>query len=92
MLATLLRMAALPARAREMRDNATTAATNAAITAGLLVVAGVLGGIGMLCLSYAGLILLEREMDPASAWGIIGGIYATVAGALVYFAATRRRS
>lgn len=72
--------------ARGLRASATDAATRAGLIAG----AGVAGGIGLLCLSYAGLTLLQREMDPAAAWAIVGGCYAAAGGGL-YFAATRRR-
>ncbi|HYD04179.1 MAG TPA: phage holin family protein [Reyranella sp.] len=86
MIAQFLRLAALPAMARELRDSAADAATRA----GLVAAAGVVGAIGLLCLSYAGLTLLQREMDPAAAWAIVGGVYAAAGGGL-YFAATRRR-
>jgi hypothetical protein len=86
LIAQLLRLAALPVMARNLRDSATDAATRA----GLVAAAGVVGAIGLLCFTYAGLTLLQREMDPAAAWAIVGGIYA-VAGGGLYFAATRRR-
>jgi hypothetical protein len=65
-------------------------ATDAAMRAGLVAGAGIAGAIGLLCFSYAGLTLLQREMDPAAAWAIIGGGYA-LGGIGLYFAATRRR-
>ena len=46
--------------------------------------------VGVLCFTYAGATLLQRHLDPAEAWGIVGGLYA-VAGLGLYLAATRRR-
>jgi hypothetical protein len=86
LIASLIRLAALPAMARGLRDSAADAATRA----GLTFAAGIVGGIGVLCLSYAGLTVLQREMDPAAAWAVVGGLYGAVGGGL-YFAATRRR-
>jgi hypothetical protein len=86
LIESLLRLAALPRMARGLRATAADAATRA----GLAVGACIAGGIGVLCLSYAGLTLLQREMDPAAAWAILGGCYA-LAGGMLYFAATRRR-
>jgi len=82
----LLRLAALPAMARGLRETA----ANAASRAGLVAAAGLAGAIALLCLSYAGLTVLAREIDPAAAWAIVGGLYA-LAGAVLYLAATRRR-
>jgi hypothetical protein len=86
LIESLIRLAALPAMARGLRATA----ADAAARAGMAVGAGIAGGIGVLCLSYAGLTLLQREMDPAAAWAIVGGCYAAAGGGL-YFAATRRR-
>jgi hypothetical protein len=72
--------------ARGLRNTASDAATRA----GLAFAAGIAGGVGTLCFSYAGLMLLERKMDPEAAWAIVGGLYAAAGGGL-YFAATRRR-
>lgn len=72
--------------ARDLRHSAADAAVRAGLAAG----ACITSGIGLLCLSYAGLTLLQREMDPAAAWAIVGGVYAGIGG-LLYFAATRRR-
>lgn len=90
MITHLLRLAALPAMARDLRDSVRESATEAATRAGLVAAAGMIGAVGVLCLSYAGLTLLQREMDPAAAWAIVGGLYAAAGGGL-YFAATRRR-
>lgn len=86
LIEALIRVAALPAIARGLRNTAVDAATRT----GLTFAAGVVGGIGVLCLSYAGLTLLQREMDPAAAWAIVGGLYGAAGGGL-YLAATRRR-
>ena len=86
LIESLLRLAALPAMARNLRATAADAATRA----GLAAAAGVAAAIGLLCLSYALVTLLAREMDPAAAWAILGGLYVLVGGGL-YFAATRRR-
>ena len=86
LIESLLKLAALPAMARGLRATAADTATRA----GLIAAAGVAGAIGLLCLSYALLTLLAREIDPAAAWAIIGGLYA-VAGGGLYLAATRRR-
>ena len=72
--------------ARGLRDSAADAATRAGPT----FAAGIVGGVGLLCLSFAGLTLLQREMDPAAAWAIVGGLYAAAGGGL-YLAAIRRR-
>jgi hypothetical protein len=86
LIESLLRLAALPAMARSLRATAADAATRA----GLAAAAGVAAAIALLCLSYALGTLLAREMDPAAAWAIVGGLYA-LTGAILYFAATRRR-
>jgi hypothetical protein len=86
LIASLLRLAALPAMARGLRASA----TDVAIRTGFAFAAGLAGAVALLCLSYAGLTLLQREIDPAAAWAIVGACYAAVGGGL-YFAATRRR-
>ena len=50
---------------------------------------GVAIAVGALCLSYAALVLLARNMDPAGAWAIVGAFWGLVG--LIYFAATSRR-
>ncbi len=57
----------------------------------LLAVAAFAGGVfALLCFTRAAFTLLEREIDPAGAWAIIGGFYA-VLGIALYLVATRRR-
>ena len=51
--------------------------------------AGAAIAVGALCLSYAALVLLARNMDPAGAWAIVGAFWGLVG--LIYFAATSRR-
>ena len=86
LIESLIRLVALPSMARSLRNTAADAASRA----GLTFAAGIVSGVGVLCLSYAGLTLLQREMDPAAAWAIVGGVYA-IAGGGLYLAATRRR-
>jgi hypothetical protein len=86
MIAPLLKIAAVPAMARAARASAAEAATRA----GLLGAAGLAGAVGLFCFSRSSLTLMERHMDPAEAWAVLGGVYGVLGGAL-YFAATRRR-
>ena len=86
MIAPLLRLAVASAAARTMRNAAGDLALRLALTVGAVFA----GAIGVLCFSYAGLTILQRHLDPAEAWGIMGGLYA-VAGLGLYLAATRRR-
>ena len=86
MIAPLRRLAAASAAARTMRN----AAGDIALRLALTLAAVIAGAIGVMCFSYAGLTILQRHLDPAEAWGIMGGLYA-VAGLGLYLAATRRR-
>jgi len=45
----------------------------------------------LFCFSRASLMVLERHMDPAEAWALLGGVYAGVAGVLYFYATNRRR-
>jgi hypothetical protein len=81
-----LRITSTALAARGLREAAAAAGRRALLTAG----AGVGGGIALFCFSNTALTLLERRMDPAEAWSIVGGAYGLAAGAL-YFAATKRR-
>ena len=51
----------------------------------------VAGAVGLGCFTYASVTLLERQLDPAAAWSLVGLAYA-VGGLILYFAATRRRT
>ena len=82
----LVRLLALPAMARAARATAADAAQRVALGTA----AGLAGLAGLFCFTNASLGLLERRMDPAEAWSLVGGFYA-LAGGLLYFAATRRR-
>jgi hypothetical protein len=87
MIAPLLRLAVASAAARTMRNAAADIALRLMLSLGAVLA----GAIGVLCFSYAGLTLLERQLDPAAAWAIMGGLYA-VAGLVLYLVATRRRT
>jgi hypothetical protein len=86
MIGSLLKLAAVPAMARAARASAADAATRA----GIIAAAGLSGAIGLFCFSRSSLTLMERHMDPAEAWAVLGGVYSVVGGAL-YFVATKRR-
>lgn len=86
MIAPLLRLAIASAAARTMRNAAADVALRLVLAVGAVLAAAV----GVLCFSYAGLTVLQRHLDPAASWGIVGGLYA-VAGVVLYLAATRRR-
>jgi hypothetical protein len=82
----LVRILALPAMMRAARASAADTAQRAALGAA----ASLAGLVGLFCFTNASLTLLERRMDPAEAWSVVGGFYAVVGG-LLYFASTRRR-
>jgi hypothetical protein len=86
LIGPLLRLAVASAGARTIRN----AAADMALRLVLTLAAVLAGAIGVLCFSYAGLTILQRHLDPAEAWGIMGGLYA-VTGLVLYLAATRRR-
>ena len=86
MIAPLLRLAATTMAGQALR-NAAADATNRLM---LILGAGVAGAAAVFCLSRAAVTLLERHMDPAEAWAVLGGFYG-VLGGVSYFAATRRR-
>ena len=86
MIAPLLRLAVASAAARTMRNAAADVALRLMLTLGAVLA----GAVGVLCFSYAGLTILQRHLDPAGAWAIMGGLYA-VAGLALYLVATRRR-
>ena len=85
-IAPLLRLAVASAAARTMRH----AAVDVALRLMLILSAAIAGAVGVLCFTYAGLTILQRHLDPAEAWGIVGGLYG-LAGVALYLAATRRR-
>ncbi|HEY6980261.1 hypothetical protein [Reyranella sp.] len=86
MIGPLLRLATTTLAARSLRDAAADAVTRA-----VLALAAIVGGIiALLCFTQAALTVLERQVDPAEAWAIVGAFYAVLGGAL-YLAASRRR-
>jgi len=86
MIGPLLRLAAASAAVRTIRDAAADATNRLLLTVG----AGVGGAVAVFCFSHAAVTLMERQMDPAEAWAILGAFYGVAGGAL-YLAATRRR-
>ncbi|HSI01440.1 MAG TPA: hypothetical protein VLA02_12630 [Reyranella sp.] len=86
MIGPLLKLATLPAMARVAKKSAAETATRA----GVIALAGLSGAVGLFCFSRASLTVMERYMDPAEAWAVLGGIYGVLGGVL-YFAATKRR-
>jgi hypothetical protein len=87
MIGPLLRVAATSVAARTLRGAAAEARSRLLLT--LAAGAGALAAT--LCFSRAALTLLERHMDPAEAWAVIGGFYGVVGGIFYCFAASRRR-
>ena len=87
MIAPLLRVAAATAAGRAIKEAAAEASHRVALTAG----AGIAGAVGVFCFSRAALTLMERHMDPAEAWAVVGSFYG-VLGGFFYLAASRRRS
>ena len=85
MIGPLLRVAASAAAARTLRSAAHDAAMRTLLTLG----AGAAVAVGALCLTCAAFILLERSVDPAGAWAILGAVWGTAG--LFYFAVTSRR-
>ena len=86
LIGPFLRLAAASAAGRAVKSAATEASTRLLLTMG----AGLAGAVGLFCFSTAVLTLLERTLDPAQAWAILGCFY-SIAGIALYFAATRRR-
>jgi len=86
MIGPLLKIAASSVAARTLRNAVTDA-----VGRGLLILGAGPGAlIAVFCFSQAALTLLERHMDPAEAWAVIGTFYGVVGG-ILYFAANRRR-
>lgn len=86
MIAPLLKIATTALAANGLRETVADAANRALLT----VAAGLGGAVALFCFSNSALTLLERRLDPAESWAILGGFYAVAGGAL-YFAATKRR-
>ena len=87
MIGPLLKLAALPAMARAAKQSASETAMSAAFGS----LAALSAAIGLFCFSRSSLTLMERHMDPAEAWAVLGSVYGMLGGVLYYFAATKRR-
>ena len=85
MIGPLLRVAASAVAARSLRGAAHDAATRTLLTLG----AGIALTVSALCLTGAAFLVLERTIDPAGAWAIVGAFWALVG--LLYFAFTAAR-
>ena len=86
MIDSLVKLVALPAMVRTVRASARDAAARSAFG-----VAAVVAGLaGLFCFTRASLVVMERHIDPAEAWAVLGVVYGALGGVL-YFAATRRR-
>lgn len=85
MIGPLLRVAASAVAARSLRVVAHDAATRALLTLG----AAAAVTVGAVFLTCSAFILLERNLDAAGAWAILG-VFWGMAG-LFYFVAARRR-
>ena len=85
MIGPLLRVAASAAAARSLRVAAHDAMTRALLTLG----AGAAIAVGAVCLTCSAFVLLERNIDAAGAWAIVGAFWGLVG--LVYFAVASRR-
>lgn len=86
MIAPLVRLVVASATTRIMHRAASDLALRLMLALGGFVAVTA----GVLCFSYAGFIVMERNIDPAAAWAILGGLYA-IGGLSLYLTATRRR-
>jgi len=84
MIGPLLRVAASAAAARSLRMAARDAAMRVVMALG----AAVAIAIGIVCLTAAAVLLLERSLDLAAAWAIVGGFWGLLG--LIYFAVASR--
>jgi len=85
MIVPLLRVAASAATARSLKLAAHDAASRALFTLG----AALALAVSAVCFTAAALILLERYVDAAVAWAIVGVFWGL--GGVVYFARASRR-
>ena len=85
MIAPLLRVALQATAARSLRR----AAQDTAMRVLLSLAAATATTAGAACFTTAAIILLERALDAAAAWAIVGAFWG--AAGLIYFAATSRR-
>jgi hypothetical protein len=84
-IGALLRVAAQAAAARSLR----AAVHDVTMRMLFALAASIAVAVGVMCLTAAAFIVLERQLDPAAAWAILGAVWG-LAG-LFYFAAARRR-
>jgi hypothetical protein len=84
-IAPLLRVALQATAARSLRH----AAHDTAIRLLLTLAAAAAVAASAVCLTAAAIILLERQLDAAAAWAIVGAFWG--AAGLIYFVAVRRR-
>jgi hypothetical protein len=87
MIGPLLKLAAVPAMARAAKASA----AETAMRAGFGILAALSAAVGLFCFSRASLTVMERHIDPAEAWAVLGSFYGLLGGALYYFAAAKRR-
>jgi len=85
MIGPFLRIAAQAAAARSLR----TATQDAANRVLLTMAAAIALAVAAVCLSAAGFVLIERHLDTASAWAIVGAFWGALG--IVYFAIASRR-
>ncbi len=85
MIGPLLRVAAGAAAARSLRVAAHDVTVRALLTLG----AAAAVTVGAAFLTCAAFLLLERQVDPAGVWAILGAFWGVIG--LVYFVAARRR-
>jgi hypothetical protein len=85
MIGPLLRVAAQAAAARSLRSAAQDAANRVLLT----MAAAIALAVAAVCLSAAGFVLIERHLDTASAWAIVGAFWGSMG--VVYFAIASRR-
>ena len=85
MIGPFLRAATQVAAARSLRSAAQEAANRILLTLG----AAVALAVAAVCLSAAAFTFLERHVDAAGAWAIVGAFWGLVG--VVYFAVASRR-
>jgi copper homeostasis protein CutC len=86
MMDALVKLIALPAMARSLRGLAREAVRRSAFGAAALVA----GTVGLFCFTRSSLVLMERHIDPAEAWALLGVVYGAF-GTVLYLAATKGR-
>ena len=77
MIAPLLRAAATFSAARSLRAAADHAINRVLLTLGI----GVALVVSSACFTFAAFVVLERQLDAASALAIVGGVWGTLGAA-----------